>query len=436
MTSRDFFWAILEILAAITLLIPVSVEIFHFRKITKHDRLLVLLILSTIMVLAFGAASRFLLGKAELKWLIIFLLILTYASILITVSIYTEYVLSFVRKRADIPNSYRYLIHGINLALITTTIVMAPTELVFSIDPVTIHPVFQVGFVVQIALIVLPMLIALIMLLHYRKLLGRRNTVAFSLFMLLPVLSLPLAFVWNTVPSQLMLAITVLLIYSFVHATQNSEAVKQKRILSTDQAKLVFSQMQPHFMFNALDTIYYLCDVDPETAKNAISDFSDYLHINLSVSEFQGPVPFETELQHTEKYLSLEKLRFEERLQIVWDIQTKDFCLPVLTVQPLVENAVKHGVNKRKEGGTVTICTEKLKNGFQITVSDDGVGFDTTKEITDTENRAHIGIAGVRRCLLLMSGGMLNISSRPGVGTTATIHLPNSAAISNKEGRK
>lgn len=429
MTSRDFFWAILEILAAGTLFIPVSIEIFHFRKSAEQNRLLVLLILLTITMLITGAASRFLLGKAELKWLIILLLILTYVSVPIGISFFTKYVLSLIQTRADIPKFFRYLLHGIDAALIISTVIMAPTGLVFSIDPVTVRPVFNVGFFVQISLAALPMLLALVMILRYRRILGMRNLIAFLVVILLPTASLPLAFAWNTVPSQLTLAISVLTIYSVVHANQNAEAAKQKSILASDQTKLVFSQMQPHFMFNALDTIYYLCDTDPEAAKLAISDFSDYLRINLNASEYQKPVPFATELQHTEKYLSLEKLRFEDRLQIVWDIQTTDFCLPVLTVQPLVENAVKHGVNKRKEGGTVTIRTELVKNGFQITVTDDGVGFDTTQEIPDTEERTHIGIAGVRRCLHLMSGGTLDISSQPGVGTTATIHLPRTAAI-------
>ena len=430
MTSRDFFWAILEILAALILLIPVSVEIFHFRRIEVHDRLLVLLILSVMLMLCSGALSRFLLGIPEMEWAIYVLAALTYAFILASVSVYTEYILSFIRKRTDVSTFFRFVPQGICIALVVISTAMLPTGLILTIDPVTIRPVFKEGFAVQIGLTALPMLIDFFMLLHYRKTLGSKNMLAFLLFMLLPALSLPVVIVWNTVPAQLMQAVTVLLIYSIVHSNQNYDAVRQKKILSTDRAKLVFSQMQPHFMFNALDTIYYLCDTDPETAKTAISDFSDYLHINLSASEFQEPVPFKTELKHTEKYLSLEKLRFEERLHIVWDIQTKDFCLPVLTVQPLVENAVKHGVNKRKEGGTVTIRTEKLKNGFQITVTDDGVGFDTTKEIVNTESRTHIGIAGVRRCLQLMSGGSLDISSQPDVGTTATIHLPKTAAIS------
>lgn len=430
MTSRDFFWAILEILAAVILLIPVSVEIFHFRRIEVHDRLLVVLILSVMLMLCSGALSRFLLGIPEMEWAIYVLAALTYAFILASVSVYTEYILSFIRKRTDVSTFFRFVPQGICIALVVISTAMLPTGLILTIDPVTIRPVFKEGFAVQLVLAAVPMLIDFFMLLHYRKVLELKNVLPLLLFMLLPVLSLPLAIIWNTVPAQIMQAISALLIYGAVHTNQNYDAVRQKKILSTDQAKLIFSQMQPHFMFNALDTIYYLCDADPETAKTAISDFSDYLRINLSASEFQEPVPFETELKHTEKYLSLEKLRFEERLHVVWDIRTKDFCLPVLTVQPLVENAVKHGVNKRKEGGTVKIRTEKLKNGFQITVTDDGVGFDTTKEIVDTEGRTHIGIAGVRRCLLLMSGGTLDITSEPGVGTTAVIRLPRTAAIS------
>ena len=435
MTSRDFFWAILELLGALFLLIPVSIEVFHLRKIAVHDRILTELLLSTMAMLGFGAISRFSLGNPALKWLIYLTIALTYASMLACVSIYTEYVLFLIRKRANVSSGFRYAVHGICITLSIVNIVLMPTGLVCLVDPQTARPIFGTLFTVLLFLITVPMFADVAMLQYYRKILGSRNTVVFTLCLLLPIAALPLALVWNTVLSQLILTLSVLLIYAVVHSNQNAEAADQKKVLTADQEKLVFSQMQPHFMFNALDTIYYLCGAEPETAKTAISDFSDFLRINLNAPEFQEPVPFSTELQHTEKYLSLEKLRFEERLQIVWDIQTTDFCLPVLSVQPLVENAVKHGVNKRKEGGTVTIRTERNRNGFVITVADNGVGFDTEKEIVDTEDRAHIGIAGVRRCLHLMSGGTLDISSTPGVGTTAVIQLPKAAAIQKERER-
>ena len=134
------------------------------------------------------------------------------------------------------------------------------------------------------------------------------------------------------------------------------------------------------------------------------------------------PVPFSKELEHLEIYLSLEKLRFEDELNIVYDIQTMDFMLPSLTVQPLVENAVKYGVGKAENGGTVTIQTREEPDGYRIVVTDDGVGYDPYE--TQDDGRTHIGIDTVKSRLDSMSHGKLEIVSKKGIGTTAAIWLP------------
>ena len=136
-----------------------------------------------------------------------------------------------------------------------------------------------------------------------------------------------------------------------------------------------------------------------------------------------GKIPFEKELSHVETYLNLEKMRFEERLNVVYDIEETDFCLPSLVVQPLVENAVKHGICKKEEGGTLIIKTAKIYNRIVISIIDDGVGFDTKVNKKDNSGRHHIGIQNVRDRLAQMAGGELIIRSTPGVGTKAYIVL-------------
>ena len=182
------------------------------------------------------------------------------------------------------------------------------------------------------------------------------------------------------------------------------------------------SQIQPHFLYNALTSIAQLCEKNPSKAKKATIDFSDYLRRNMNSLKEQSPVSFESELKHLETYLSLEKMRFGDDLNIEYDIQTTDFLIPSLTVQPLVENAVKHGVGMKEDGGTVTIATREYDNRFEVIVSDDGVGFDTEKKPDD--GRTHIGMENVRNRLKTMCNAVLNIKSKIGVGTTATITIP------------
>ena len=136
-----------------------------------------------------------------------------------------------------------------------------------------------------------------------------------------------------------------------------------------------------------------------------------------------GPelIPFERELAHVKKYVSLEHLRFGDKVKVNLDINQTDFLLPPLTVQMLVENAIKHGITKKYEGGTVNISTNKDDRGFIIKVEDDGVGFDADSPIGEK----HIGIRSIKNRLeRFVSGGSLIVESKPGKGTVATVIIP------------
>ena len=197
---------------------------------------------------------------------------------------------------------------------------------------------------------------------------------------------------------------------------------EQEAELMEGRVSIMLSQIQPHFLYNSLTSIAYLCGKDPDGAKRAINDFADYLRGNMDSLKQKTPVPFEMELKHIKIYLSLEKMRFEEELQITYDIQTMDFRIPSLTIQPLVENAVKHGVGKAPNGGTVVIGTREKEDCYEVIVADDGVGFDVNQQAED--GKTHIGIANVRSRLWEMSRATLDISSEPGKGTTATVTIP------------
>lgn len=198
--------------------------------------------------------------------------------------------------------------------------------------------------------------------------------------------------------------------------------IEKKMYEAELKTQIMLSQIQPHFLYNTLGVIYHLCDKDPQTAKTATSDFSKYLRMNLDSLKLTAPVPFESELDHVRIYLSFEKMRFEEQLNIVYNIGVTGFLIPALSVQPLVENAVKYGVGKAEDGGTVTITTEETDDSIKIIVSDDGVGFDVDEPKDD--GRSHTGIENVRNHLWSMIKGTLDIESVKGVGTKATITIP------------
>lgn len=201
-----------------------------------------------------------------------------------------------------------------------------------------------------------------------------------------------------------------------------AHAERLERELEDSRVSIMLSQLQPHFLYNVLNSIYYLCGHDPQTAQEAVDKFSDYLRNNMASLEQKEPIPFDEEYRHIQTYLSLEKIRFQKKLSVVYDIEATDFLLPPLTVQPLVENAVKHGVTKKRDGGVVTLSTREREDSYIVTVSDTGRGFDP--EHYSEDGKVHVGIQNVRTRLHTMMDGTLTITSAPGEGTQAVVTIP------------
>ena len=188
--------------------------------------------------------------------------------------------------------------------------------------------------------------------------------------------------------------------------------------------QIMLSQIQPHFLYNTLSAIQYLCAHDPKAAGETTEKFSRYLQGNMSALRSDGEIPFERELEHTKIYLEIEQIRFEDALQVEYDIACTEFSLPTLTLQPIAENAVRHGVRGRKGVGTVRIATREYPDRWEITVADDGPGFDPEAPVLTDDGREHIGISNVRDRLERISGGTLQIRSAPGSGAVVTIAIP------------
>ena len=133
-------------------------------------------------------------------------------------------------------------------------------------------------------------------------------------------------------------------------------------------------------------------------------------------------IPFAEELAHVECYLKIEKARFRENLNVIYSVKCQDFEVPPLSVQPLVENAVKHGIAKKRGGGVVTISSRQTETTYQITVSDTGVGFDVERYMED--GKVHVGLMNVRQRLHSIMNATVDVTSVPGNGTTVTVTIP------------
>lgn len=208
----------------------------------------------------------------------------------------------------------------------------------------------------------------------------------------------------------------------FNTALKTAEVERELEIANTS---LMISQIQPHFLYNALNTIKYLIKRDPKSAEKAVISFSRYLRGNMESITQKSPIPFTEELEHTKNYCDIELLRFGDKLNIIYDTPVTSFSLPALSVQPIVENAIKHGVTKKTDGGTVTVTTSEDEHNYIIKIQDDGVGFDVQNpDLKPSEAHAHIGVKNVRERLMNMVNAEFIIESQIDVGTCVTIKIP------------
>lgn len=257
---------------------------------------------------------------------------------------------------------------------------------------------------------------------YYKKHPGHRITLALCLPLVFPLIAFPLQNAWNVQILFISMTLSLMSCYAAISSEQSQLLAESRMQLAESRVAISMSQIQPHFLYNALGSISSLCDIDPAKARDATDHFAEYLRMNLESMERFTPIPFRRELNHIETYVWLEQMRFGDKLQVSYEIKATDFQIPALSVQPLVENAVKHGICVKEQGGSIVIRTCVCDLGYQIEVSDDGVGFDIEAEQND--GKIHVGIQNVRRRLALMVNGTLRLESRLGCGTVATITIP------------
>lgn len=220
----------------------------------------------------------------------------------------------------------------------------------------------------------------------------------------------------------------LIVMYILTEAQQREyELTKLRDELQMSRIRNSTKQMQPHFLYNALGSIQELMLSDPEYASELLGDFTIHLRSCVRAMSSDAPIPFTEELDNIRAYVNIEKMRFGDRLEVRYEIGTEDFLILPLCVQPLVENAIRHGIYRRgKEGGRVTIRTKREKEGVLIQVDDDGVGFDLEKfrEEMKKGKKDSTGLANLRFRLEKVLGASISIDSKKGKGTTVTIHMP------------
>lgn len=331
------------------------------------------------------------------------------------------------RKQWRIPAVYIIELAGVGMVILSQF-----TDLYYYFDRQNIYH-RNTGYPLSILFGLTGMLIDLSLLIQYRKRLKRGSFWAMLSYIILPtVASVVITFYYGISFVNIAVGISVILMFIAAIVEQSEELARKQQELYDLKVEVMMSQIKPHFIYNTLITIKHLCKTDQKMAADTIDEFAAYLRGNLDSLTKEKNISFHQELEHVKNYLAIEQKRFGDRVRVVYEIEAEDFLLPPLTLQPVVENAVKHGVTKRMEGGTIRIRSEQTETGYRITIRDDGVGYEQEKQQEsetyrkkETEpDRSHVGLQNVRNRLKMLCNGTLEIESQPGVGTTVVITIP------------
>ncbi|MCR5283139.1 MAG: histidine kinase [Lachnospiraceae bacterium] len=216
-------------------------------------------------------------------------------------------------------------------------------------------------------------------------------------------------------------AVTISVFYLIYRSREEKRLDEEARAIAMERSRFLADQMRPHFIFNALMCIEDLCYTDPEMAAKRLEDFSGFLRGNLEAMTSGDKIPFSIEMEHIRQYIMLERVGSSYEFEVKEDLQATDFSIPPLTIQPIVENAVRHGaLGRRDHNGRVSIHTEQIGRFVRITVEDNGNG----EEDLTSNQKQHKGVAleNVKKRIALYDG---TIKEETGdKGTRVVITLP------------
>ena len=257
---------------------------------------------------------------------------------------------------------------------------------------------------------------------RYRKRLTHRYFVSLLIALLPMAVSLLLQMIIDVYPIiDLSFVLSALSMYGLIISDHVERDLHHQREIANQRASIMVLKMRPHFIYNTLMSIYSLCNQDPQKARQVTMDFTNYLRKNFNAVASESSIPFSAELEHTRAYLAVEQAQSAAMLLVDYDTPFTSFRLPPLTLQPIVENSVKHGMNPYSGPLHISIRTRHTDTDIIIIVEDNGPGFDPSDE-----TKPHTTLTNIKQRLEMMCGGSLTIQPRDGSGTVVTVTISDS----------
>lgn len=271
-----------------------------------------------------------------------------------------------------------------------------------------------------------PIPLVLIMILNITGTFKRRNKLSKKclialLIYLLPMTAAIITHMFISVDLFVIfgMALLAMIMFGLILSDNIEQYTRQQQEIARERTNALMLQIRPHFVYNTLTSIYCMIEDNPAKAKEVTGEFTNYLRNNFTAIAQDTPIPFTKELEHTKAYLAVEQARFEGQIFYEFDTPVINFRVPALTLQPIVENAVKHGLDPELDPLHIYVKTRQTNSGIEIIIENDGPDFNPTND-----NKPHIALDNIRQRLEIMCNGTLDISPRNGGGTVVAVTIP------------
>ncbi|MCR5586384.1 MAG: histidine kinase [Lachnospiraceae bacterium] len=282
---------------------------------------------------------------------------------------------------------------------------------------------FKYFSLIPSAIVIVGLIMTLCVAIVYLKYMLTAEKLAFVSCLVLPIIGLIIGiFLPNTSFSKVGAVLSTIILFISYEVYYAHYLVNKEKVVNEARLRLINQQMHPHFIFNSLSLIRYLCKKNPDEAVEAVNEFSKFLRGTTDLMTENDCISVEKELDIVQNYMSIQKRRFGNNLRVTFDIRDKDFEVPPFSIQTIVENAVHHGVKDGQlENGAVRVVTKMEDNYHLVIISDNGEGFDTS--IIEKEGNS-VGVQNTIDRLRVMCKGEMVIESMPELGTKITFKIP------------
>ncbi len=343
----------------------------------------------------------------------------------LTMPLVAEYMTHIIEKRSGIEGLYwKYTEWALFIIGTVLLVINLFHEYIYTFDARNTYYRLTFG-VVPGVIAFIGIVITFGVVMEYLKYLHTFEKIATIIFLVLPIVAVILqSFHYGISFTYLSLVLSAMTLFISFEVDNVQANVEKEKKLAEERIRLFNQQIQPHYIFNSLAVIKYLCRKDSEEACKAIDEFSGYLRESTDFMNGADLVPIEREIDLVKHYLYMQQKNYGGQITFECDADDTDYMVPPFTIQTSVENALKHGLRAQvMENGFLTVRTYLDGNQHIITIEDNGAGFDTDILNNDSQTE-HVGIKNTKERLRLLCGGTMKIQSEIKKGTKVTISIP------------